>query len=187
MIVSRLQGPIYSSRGPVDKSCLPTVWQTASDDHPLKLTSSRPRMIQPFVILLQLIPWLQTVTPPQEGYRDPKWSAHTRKNTQQHLHCDDKLINSLRLIGIALSCYSPADHLSWVRYRQSPFLNAERCYEMLIQRQDQYCSLRGIKWSDIAGTQCRPWALNEWCDIALKKNKKTKTNYNRYSYAQSHG
>lgn len=100
MIVFRLQGPIYRSRGPVDKSCLPTVWQTASNDHPLKLTSSRPQMIQSFVILLQLIPWLQTVTPPQEGYRDPKWSVHTRKT---HNNIYTVMISSLTLCGWLVS------------------------------------------------------------------------------------
>lgn len=84
-------------------------------DHPLKQTLSHTQILQSFVILLQFVLWLLTMTIPQEGW------GHTHTHTHRYLHCDDKLVNSLWLIGIALSCNSPANHLSWVRYQQSPF------------------------------------------------------------------
>lgn len=70
----------YTRRGPVDESCLLTAWQTASNDHRLKLTRSHLQTIQSFVILPQRLLWLLTMTLPREG-RPPERSARMPKQT----------------------------------------------------------------------------------------------------------
>lgn len=141
------------------------MWQTSKDDHPLKQTLSHPQILQPFVILLQFILWLLTMTIPEEGWAH----VHTHTHTRRYLHCDDKLVNSVA------DRYRPQ-----LQFPSQPFvlgeksaitiLNEERWYEMLIQHVRSILCTQGSKVK--LSTCYRLLSLStQW--KTLKKKKKT--------------